>query len=118
MPFPLKVEQPNMELLQSIFVRACAVQVHKKMNQIFTKRCCGCKSLWKNTDCQMLTHEEKLDLFFEEALSGIELFIAEARLRECVNVIAPDQYNPELFYWIHLGIPVWMKNGRKELNQM
>ena len=105
MPFPLKVEQPNMELLQSIFVSACAVQVHKKMNQIFTKRCCGCKSLWKNTDCQMLTHEEKLDLFFEEALSGIELFIAEARLRECVNVIAPDQYNSELFYWIHCGDP-------------
>ena len=105
MPFPLKLEQPNIELLQSIFVSACAVQIHKKVNQIFTKRCCGCKSLWKNTDCQMLNDEEKLDLYFEEALSGIERFVVEAKLRECVNAIAPDQHNPELFYRAHCRDP-------------
>ena len=38
----------------------------------------------------MLTDEENLDLYFEEALSGIELFVVEVKLRECVNAIAPD----------------------------
>ena len=81
------LNQSKVEVLQATYVNACAVKVLQKINQIFDERCCGCMFSRKEGDCLMLTEDEKLEMYFEEALSWLDPVKVEKSLQAYVDAL-------------------------------
>ena len=86
------------ETLDATYANSCAVQTCKKLNEIFSQRCCGCKISWENQDCEMLTQTEKVDLYFDEAFHHMNMVEVEARLKDCVCALIPKKKDRDRFW--------------------
>ena len=87
------------ETLEALIVNSCAVQVSKHLNEIFTKRCCGCKLFEQNIDCAMLTQDEKIELYFEEALRHVTG--VKEHMKDCITALLPNKRR------LGFAIPQW-----------
>ena len=102
------MDSSKFETLEGTYINSCAVQTCKKLNEIIDQRCCGCKKTWNNQDCLMLTQDEKVDLYFEEALRCMNLSEVEKTAKDCVSALLP-QTKEQIKFWN--SIP---KDPRKE----
>ena len=102
------MDSPKFETLEATYINSCDVQTCKKVNEIVDERCCGCKKTWNNQDCLILTQDEKVDLYFDEALRCMNLSEVEKTVKGYVSTLLP-QTKEQIKFWD--SIP---KDPRKE----
>ena len=95
----------KLEVLQATFLNTCAVQVCKKMNQITSWRCCGCKISKEKKDCLVLSQDEKVETYFDEALRYLDLNVVESNMQACMDSLIPEKKNQRMFICQHLRDP-------------
>ena len=86
------------EVLEAIVVNSCGMQVSKQLNEIFAKRCCACRLSEQNLDCAMLTQDEKVALYFEEALQDLKLTEVEKHMKVCISALLPNKRDQSKFW--------------------
>ena len=92
-------ELSKVKVLQALYAYVVAIRSFKKIEQIFNARCCGCKIAWDEYDCMMLTRDQMIEMYFDEALGCIDVLTVEKDLQGCVNVLIPKQKDRWLFFW-------------------
>ena len=92
------------------------MQVCKKLNQITNWRCCGCKILKEKQDCLMLSQEEKVETYFDEALGYFDLSVMESNMQVCMDSLIPEKKNQRMFIYQHLRDPRLNDEWKAKLN--
>ena len=58
--------------MMKLYASACAVEICRQLEKIVFENCCGCIKANYN-DCLMLSEKEKLQLYYEQAESRMDL---------------------------------------------
>ena len=95
----------KIEVLQATFLNTYAVRVCKKLSQITNSRCCGCKISKEKQDCLMLSQDEKVETYFDEALGYVDLNVVESNMQACTDSLIPEKKNQRMFICQHLRDP-------------
>ena len=61
------------KLINKLFISTYAVELCKHLHQLDMQHCCGCQVKNSHVECLMLTEDEKIELYFDEALQIVDL---------------------------------------------
>ena len=70
--------------MKKILITTYAVEFCKHLCELVMRHCCGCRNALRGDDCLTLTEDEKIELYFDQALQKVDRQKLVNRVLRCV----------------------------------
>ena len=75
-----EIAMDPVKFMEKLFISTYAVC--RELNLIDLQNCCGCKTSSSSTGCMMLQEDEKIEIYFNEALRNVNFEKAQKRVMD------------------------------------